>query len=339
MVVHICCSVDSFYYIKKLKEELPNEKLIGFFYDPNIHPYSEYYLRMLDSKRSCEDLGIQFIEGSYDFENWFNSVRGLEKEPEKGARCKVCFDTRLEETAKKAQELGESKITTTLLMSPKKDFSQLQSSANLVERKYGVEFAFFDFRKGGGTQAQFAMAKEKNAYKQNYCGCMFALNNQREIQQRSTSELYSDLNNKVLPNSIEERVKIYEQVVDLEKENRPYKIEKRNFINYRLLWGKVTADKQTVRSHILPYSHASQKRFQTHFFSLQDLKLTFEDLKNMSFQEEMKLREKLGFDNFDFSVVILLENIENVKYKVELKSEIFNDTRETLTIQLLYLVI
>jgi len=48
MLVHICCSVDSHYFLQKLQKEYPEEKLTGFFYDPNIHPYSEYYLRLLD---------------------------------------------------------------------------------------------------------------------------------------------------------------------------------------------------------------------------------------------------------------------------------------------------
>ncbi len=107
MLVHICCSVDSHFFMEKLQHEYPDEKLIGFFYDPNIHPYSEYQLRYLDVQRSCNKLGIELIEGDYDFENWMDAVRGLEKEPEKGARCEVCFDRRFEVSAYKALELGE----------------------------------------------------------------------------------------------------------------------------------------------------------------------------------------------------------------------------------------
>ncbi len=295
---------------------------------------------MIESARSCEKLDIPFLEGNYDFENWIESVRGLEKEPEKGKRCQVCFDTRLEETAKKAVELGETKITTTLLMSPKKDFSQLEASAKKVEEKYGVKFVSFDFRKGGGTQAQFKMAKEEQTYKQNYCGCLYALGVQRENQQRSAAELYADINKKILPNSIEERVVLYEERLELEDQKIPYKIEKRNFLNYRLLWGKVSFGDRTVRSYILPYSYSKQKKFTTfpdagekaYFFSLKDLELTFEDLESMSFEEEMELRENLGFSNFDFSVVIFVEKIENVSYKIEINSEIFEDTKELITV-------
>lgn len=339
MIVHICCSVDSFYYIKKLQEIMPEERLIGFFYDPNIHPYSEYYLRMIESARSCDKLDIPFLEGVYDYEGWIEAVRGLENEPEKGKRCRVCFDTRLEETAKKAVEMGEKKITTTLLMSPKKDFSQLQKSAKKVEEKYGVEFVFFDFRKNGGTQAQFKMAKEEQTYKQNYCGCLYALKDQREQQQRSASELYSDINKKILPNSIEEKVILYEERMEIEEQEIPYNVEKRNILNYRLLWGRVRIEDQTVRSHILPYSFSKQKKFTTtpaskekaFFFSLEDLEITFEDLESMSYEEEMELRAELGFGSFDFSVVVILKSVQEHNYKIEINSEIFNDTKELIS--------
>ena len=54
MLVHKCCSVDSHYFLQRLQEEYPNEELVGFFYDPNIHPYSEYKLRLYDVKFSCK---------------------------------------------------------------------------------------------------------------------------------------------------------------------------------------------------------------------------------------------------------------------------------------------
>jgi predicted adenine nucleotide alpha hydrolase (AANH) superfamily ATPase len=120
MLVHICCSVDSHFFLEKLQKDYPNEKLIGFFYDPNIHPYSEYQLRLLDVKRSCKKLGIELLEGEYDFESWMEAVRGLENEPEKGRRCEACFDKRFERSFQKALELGEKTVTTTLLVSPLK---------------------------------------------------------------------------------------------------------------------------------------------------------------------------------------------------------------------------
>ncbi|MBQ3675643.1 MAG: epoxyqueuosine reductase QueH, partial [Campylobacter sp.] len=66
MLVHICCSVDSHYFLRKLRETT-DEPLIGYFYDPNIHPYSEFLLRYEDVKQSCKELGIKLYLGEYDF--------------------------------------------------------------------------------------------------------------------------------------------------------------------------------------------------------------------------------------------------------------------------------
>ena len=254
MLVHICCSVDSFYYMQKLQKEYPKEKLTGFFYDPNIHPYSEYYLRMIDAKRSCEKLGFDFIEGEYDVEGWLEAVRGLEHEPEKGKRCKICFDNRLETSAKQAQQMGEKRVTTTLLMSPLKDLEQLKASSGELEAKYELEFVVPDYRKAGGTQAQMAMSKANQAYHQNYCGCLFGLNPQREHQKRLASELFVPINQMILPGSIEERVKLYEKRILLEEENKTYHILKENIQCYRLLRERVVKKGEVIPSFSLPFS-------------------------------------------------------------------------------------
>ncbi len=338
MLVHICCSVDSSYFLKKLQEKLGSEKIIGYFYDPNIHPYSEYYLRMLDAKRSCEKLAIEFIEGEYDYENWILSVKGLEAEPEDSIRCKVCFDSRLEASAKKAKALGETKMTTTLLMSPKKDFKKLEKSAEHVQSQFGVEFAFFDFRKNGGTQAQFLLAKEEHAYRQNYCGCLYGLSAQREKQNRSANELYSDSNALCYPNSIQERMEVFATRDRLEQEQKKYKISKRNILNYRLLWGRVSQEKKVLDALFLPYSYSKQKKFsvsegdneKAFLFSAKEIGIEFLDLKHYSFEKLVALREKLGFKSFDVSVVIILERVNSKKYKIELTSEIFTDTQQII---------
>lgn len=126
MLVHICCSVDSHYFLERLQQDFPDEKLVGFFYDPNIHPYNEYLLRLKDVEYSCHKLGIELIEGPYNLEEWLRKVKGLENEPEKGDRCTVCYDDRLETSVKKAVELAHDKFTTTLLISPKKSQEKLE---------------------------------------------------------------------------------------------------------------------------------------------------------------------------------------------------------------------
>ena len=210
MLVHICCSVDSDYFLRRLCATQDKSKITAYFYDPNIHPYSEYLLHLNDVKRSCKKLGIALIAGEYDYESWLKGTKGLENEPEKGERCKYCFDFRLENTAKKALELGKKCITTTLLMSPKKEFKLLENRLKEISQKYNIEYLAPDFRKGGGTSEQFANAKKEQLYHQNYCGCLYALNMSRT--EAYLSELSCPISKQIQPASALERIQLYKKV-------------------------------------------------------------------------------------------------------------------------------
>ena len=142
MIVHICCSVDSHFFLKQLKKDFPNEDIVGFFYNPNIHPYSEYQLLLFDVEYSCKKLGIKLIQGIYDINNWFKIVEGFEKEPEKGNRCNICFDNRLNVTAQKTIELKHRSFTTTLLMSPLKSQEKIKQIGYNLAQRYKIQFVF-----------------------------------------------------------------------------------------------------------------------------------------------------------------------------------------------------
>ena len=279
MLVHICCSVDCDYFLRRLKE-LAQEPLIGYFYDPNIHPYGEYVLRMHDSKRVCENLGIKFIPGEYDLQSWLDGAHGLENEPEKGARCEFCFDFRMQKTAELALSLGERKITTTLLMSPKKSHSQLCGSLQRICERYGLEFIAPDFRKNGGTNEQFALAKKDALYHQNYCGCIYALaaqrNEQRKTERNSGGsltadfrrnlaqgaeiyELMSPIDRQILPASVEEKLKFYKKLCSLERKGVKFSVLRDRFLNYRLLRAWIKFDGEVVPSFVLFGSHFTRE--------------------------------------------------------------------------------
>ncbi len=359
MLVHICCSVDSHFFLEKLQRDYPQEKLIGFFYDPNIHPYSEYQLRLLDVKRSCKKLGIELLEGEYDFEAWMEAVRGLENEPEKGKRCEVCFDRRFEVSAKKALSLGETKITTTLLVSPLKSQEQLKRSGDAFFKKYGVEFIAYDYRKDGGTQDQSRVTKEEQLYRQDYCGCIYGLTMQREQQDRLMDEMFSPISNKILPASIEERLEMYNYRNELEDQNIAYKIIREKFLNYRQLNFKVVSDKSNViPAYALSYSTLPRKKAQgvvefSHnnisYFNREEIKFVTLEFFNStcnfkyrtvnelifnppSFDEELKFRTISTSSNYDLSPIIIVDKIPQTKLTVELDAKIYEDVREKLII-------
>ena len=358
MLVHICCSVDSHFFLQKLREDFPDEKMVGFFYDPNIHPYSEYRLRLLDVQRSCDRLGIELIEGPYDFETWMQAVKGYEKEPEKGMRCEICFDRRFEVSAKKAREIGEKRMTTTLLVSPKKSQEQLKRTGERFAKDYGVEFVHVDYRSGGGTQLQQQISKTEKLYRQDYCGCLFGLTIQREQQGTIADELFSPLEGRVLPGSIEERLQIYEERLELEASGCDYKIVRQKFLNYRLKFGWVKRKKETLPSYILPYS-AMKRRYTNgrvemaleglYWFNREEIRLmTLEHYNALSgcsyesvtslifnpppFETDMQVREKVGMGLWDLSPMIVLESVPDGKLEILIESEAYRDVREKLVL-------
>ena len=117
---------------------------------------------------------IAFLEGSFERERYYESVRGLEQEPEGGARCEVCFRLRLEETARLAAERGMDYFTTTLSISPLKNAGLLNAIGGELAEKYRVPYLFSDFKKRGGYQRSVELSREYGLYRQDYCGCVFS---------------------------------------------------------------------------------------------------------------------------------------------------------------------
>lgn len=354
MLVHICCSVDSHYFLRRLRADFPSERLIGYFYDPNIHPYSEFLMRYEDVKRSCENLGVELICGEYDYESWLKGAKGLENEPEKGKRCVYCFDFRVGNSAKKAVELGEKSITTTLLMSPKKDFSQLENSLQKAVLEYDLTAVAIDYRKDGGTNEQFELAKKDKLYHQNYCGCLFGLSKQREAQGLPLSELMSEINGRTLLGGIEERLKLYAKVRECEARGVKFHLSRKYFLNYRLLRAYVKFNKSVIPSYFLLYSNFRRENVK---FSVDErreicdelrdgvmllnlakfnkmLGASYESINELcknppSIEAELNLRREICGD-FSQNPIIVLDEILVGRYEIQAKNALYNDSREIL---------
>lgn len=260
MLVHICCSVDSHYFLSELKKAYPSENLIGFFYNPNIHPKSEHDLRLQDVRRSCEMLGVGLIEGRYDTDEWLNGVRGLEEAPEKGERCVKCFDIRLERSAEVASEIGEVRFTSTLLASPMKEQEVLYKQGDIIAKARKLDFVKINVRANGGVNKQNALAKKDNLYRQNYCGCKYALEKQRDKQGRYSLEMMSDIGSRALPASIEERSEVFAKRDALEKEGKKYILTQRKKRIYRVLSHRLSLNEMAIPNYVL--AHSESKRIK-----------------------------------------------------------------------------
>ena len=173
MLLHACCAPCSSAIVEWLMQHEVRPTI--FYYNPNIWPLEEYEIRKQESKRHAESLGIRWIDGDYDHEQWRCDVSGMENEPERGARCELCFRLRLLATARKAQELGIRYFATTLASSRWKSLEQIsQAGLAAQEAVPGTEFWAQNWRKGGLQDRRNQLLREYNFYNQQYCGCEFS---------------------------------------------------------------------------------------------------------------------------------------------------------------------
>ena len=171
MLLHSCCGPCSTVCIERLKEKYD---LTIFYYNPNIEPKEEYEKRKEEQKKVCNYFEIPFVDFDYDNKLWHKAVKGLETEPEGGARCEKCFFFRLLKTAKFAKENDFDVFSTTLTVSPYKNTTIVNRAGKEVSEKEGIQFLEESFKKKDGYLRSVALAKDLDLYRQHYCGCMFA---------------------------------------------------------------------------------------------------------------------------------------------------------------------
>ena len=156
LLLHSCCAPCSSYVLEYLSEYF---SITIFYYNPNI----------TDS------------EGDYNPKEFYTLTKGLEEEPEGGARCIKCYYKRLEETAKIAKKLNFDYFTTTLTLSPYKKSDKLNQIGSFLEEKYKVSYLHSDFKKKNGYKKSIELSKLYHLYRQDYCGCIYS---KREKQKK-----------------------------------------------------------------------------------------------------------------------------------------------------------
>jgi len=76
LLLHSCCAPCSGSIMADLKSA--KIEFTVFYYNPNIHPYSEYKKRKTENKKYAEKLKIPFIDADYsDKSKWFDLTHGL----------------------------------------------------------------------------------------------------------------------------------------------------------------------------------------------------------------------------------------------------------------------
>ena len=179
VLLHCCCAPCSSAIIEWMLAHDVRPTL--YYFNPNIFPEEEYLIRKNECTRYAASLDLDIIDDDYDHEAWRCQVKGMEMEPERGARCLQCFKMRLLHAARKAVELGFEVFTTTLASSRWKSLTQINEAGHWAAKKVSeetgktVRFDDRNWRKGGLQQRRNELLKENGFYNQLYCGCEFSL--------------------------------------------------------------------------------------------------------------------------------------------------------------------
>jgi predicted adenine nucleotide alpha hydrolase (AANH) superfamily ATPase len=174
LLLHSCCAPCSGEVMEALIAS--NIDFTIFFYNPNIHPHQEYEIRKNENIKFAEQHNIPFVDADYDKDEWFARAQGMENEPERGIRCSMCFDMRFERTALYAHEHGFPVICSSLGISRWKDMNQINTSGVKAASHYpNITYWTYNWRKNGGGERMYQIAKRENFYKQEYCGCVYSL--------------------------------------------------------------------------------------------------------------------------------------------------------------------
>ena len=184
ILLHACCAPCSGAILECLRDS--GIRPVVFFSNSNIYPRAEYDLRLAELQRYADTMGVELVADEYDHDAWLAAVRGLEREPERGARCAACFRFRLARAARYAEQRGLPVLATTLASSRWKNLDQVNAAGELAcsrgsqlppAMQATVNWWPQNWRKGGLQERRNAVIREQGFYNQNCCGCEFSRNN------------------------------------------------------------------------------------------------------------------------------------------------------------------
>ena len=164
--MHICCAPCANQPIEVLRAD--GIEVVGFWYNPNIHPFTEYRARRNCLREYTQSIDLQLIEqNDYALRPFIREVA-----EDIANRCGKCYEMRLFETARQAKILGFDSFTSSLFISPYQNHELMRQTAERAGAQYGIQFLYRDFRPY--FRAGQDRAKELGFYMQKYCGCVFS---------------------------------------------------------------------------------------------------------------------------------------------------------------------
>lgn len=178
LLLHACCAPCSSYVLEYLSSWFD---ICVYFYNPNIDTREEYDKRAEELRSMIQRMKVpvRLIVAEYDPESFYRMARGHEKDPERGERCRLCYELRLKETARLLKELSEKGesfdyFCTSLSISPLKDAKALNDIGERIAASEGLSFLPSDFKKRNGYKRSIELSAIYGLYRQDYCGCVFS---------------------------------------------------------------------------------------------------------------------------------------------------------------------
>ena len=177
LLLHGCCAPCSCYVLEYLSKYF---QITVYYYNPNIDSEEEYEKRAEEQRRLISEMEfpeeVAFIKEEFRPKEFYEAVKGYEKEPEGGKRCLICYRLRLSEAARAARDLGSDYFTTTLTISPMKNAQWLNEIGQEMEEQFHVKFLPSDFKKKNGYKRSVELSQMYGLYRQSFCGCIFSKN-------------------------------------------------------------------------------------------------------------------------------------------------------------------
>lgn len=175
ILLHSCCAPCSSYVISFLSNYFD---ITILYYNPNISPIEEYEKRKKEQIRLIKTLHtknkLDYLDCDYDNDLYNEAIKGYEQYPEGSNRCQICFNLRLEKTAKLAKEHNYDYFCSTLTVSPHKNSKIINEIGINISNKYNIKWLYSDFKKNEGFKQSIELSKKYELYRQDYCGCIFS---------------------------------------------------------------------------------------------------------------------------------------------------------------------
>lgn len=166
VLIHACCAPCLLYPAEVLSSE--QVSFTCYFFNPNIHPYKEFQLRLKSFSELVESRGYtKIIDTQYGLKAFLRSVVFREDR-----RCSSCYFMRLSKTFETARKHDFSSVTSTLLYSKYQNHSCLRATLEKLSEVYGIDYFYRDFRLG--WQKGIQESKALDLYRQSYCGCIYS---------------------------------------------------------------------------------------------------------------------------------------------------------------------